>query len=121
MTNLDGHLGQQPTRWVSTAPDGSKSQVIGFGCHWRSLELFCKENEEDTMCRQWSTENNMYYSLEESFGGEERSAFQVSGPTSLSVDHAASQLMAPCTHYGHCNIDQLSYPDALLPTYITIP
>ena len=71
--------------------------------------------------RQWSAEDNMYYSLKEIFEGEEQSAFQVSGPTSLSVDHAASQLLAPCTHHRQCNLDHMFYPDSFLPLSITIP
>lgn len=38
MTNPGGHLGQQPTRWVSTGSEGAKSQVIGFGCRWHCSE-----------------------------------------------------------------------------------
>lgn len=73
------------------------------------------------VCRQWSAEDNMYYSLNESFDREERSALQVSVARSLSVDHAASQLMAPCTHYAHHNFDQLFYPEELQRMCITIP
>ena len=71
--------------------------------------------------QQWSAEGNVCYSLNEIFDGEEQSALQVSGATSLSNDHAASQLLAPCTHHRHCNLDQMFYPDSLLPLRITIP
>ena len=52
---------------------------------------------------------------------EERSAIQIAGPRCLSVNHAASQLMAPSTHPLHYDLDQWFYPDALLPMRITIP
>ena len=53
---------------------------------------------------QWSAGDNMHYSLEEQLEAD-GSALLSAGPTALSPDHPTSQLMTPCTHPGHFDID----------------
>ena len=56
----------------------------------------------------WSAGDNLRYNLEEQLGVD-GSALLSAGPTSLSPDHPASQLMAPCTHPCHYDFDSTKF------------